>query len=164
MTELVLRDGARLMVRPLEPTDRAALAEAVSRLSETTRYLRFAAPKPRLTKADLDQLLDVDHHAREALVAVDPQTGAGIAVARYVGLADEPGIAELAVTVIDEWQGRGVGTALTELLVARARTEGVVRLRAVTLSENLRAQLMLRSGGFVARGRSGALIEHELEL
>src|SRR6059058_3282277 len=99
--ELVLRDAARLLVRPLEPTDRAALAEAVSRLSPTTRYLRFAAPKPRLTKADLDNLLDLDHHDREALVAIDPATGDGIAVGRYAPVRDEPGVAEVAVTVTD---------------------------------------------------------------
>jgi RimJ/RimL family protein N-acetyltransferase len=162
--ELVLRDGMRLLVRPLEPTDRAALAEAISRLSETSRYLRFAAPKPRLTKADLDALLDVDHHDHEALLAIDPLTHDGVAVARYVRLRDEPGAAEVAVTVADAWQGRGLGTALTALLAERARAEGVVRLRAVTLDANYRAKQMLRSRGFAARGREGALVDYELAL
>jgi RimJ/RimL family protein N-acetyltransferase len=162
--ELVLRDAARLLVRPLEPTDRAALAEAVSRLSETTRYLRFAAPKPRLTKTDLDALLDLDHHDREALLAIDPLTGDGVAVARYVRLRDEPGAAEVAVTVADEWQGRGLGTALTALLIERARAEGVVRLRAVTLDENHRARRMLSTGGFHAYERDGALVSFDRAL
>src|SRR4051812_18134139 len=164
MTELVLRDGTRLVVRPLEATDRDALAAAVSRLSETTRYLRFAAPKPRLTKADLDALLDLDHHDREALLAIDPVTGDGVAVARYVGLRDEPGAAEVAVTVADAWQGRGLGSALTALLAERARDVGVARLRAVTLDANHRAKQMLRRRGFAARGRQGALIDYELTL
>jgi RimJ/RimL family protein N-acetyltransferase len=162
--ELVLPDGTRLAVRPLERSDRAALQEAVSRLSATTRYLRFAAPKPRLTKADLDHLLDIDHHGHEALLAVDPATGEGIAVARYVLVSGESGVAEIAVTVTDAWQGRGVGGALTALLIGRARAEGLVRLRAVTLAENNRAQLMLRRGGFRARGRSGGLVDYELAL
>ena len=162
--ELVLRDGARLLVRPLEPNDRATLAEAIGRLSETSRYLRFAAPKPRVTKADLDLLLDVDHHDHEALLAIDPQTRDGVAVARYVRLRDEPAAAEVAVTVADAWQGRGVGTALTALLAERARAEGVVRLRAVTLDANFRAKQMLRSRGFAARGREGALVDYELAL
>src|ERR1700759_1148718 len=102
--ELVLRDGARLLVRPLEPTDRAVLAEPVTRLWETTRYLRFAAPKPSLTKAELDALLDVDHHDHEALLAIDALTRDGVAVARYVRLRDEPDAAEIAVTVADAWQ------------------------------------------------------------
>src|SRR5437764_5945508 len=164
MTELVLRDGARLMVRPLEPTDRAALAEAASRLSVTTRYLRFAAPKPRLTKADLDALLDVDHHDHEALLAIDPETRDGVAVARYVRLRDEPGAAEVAVTVADAWQGRGLGTALTALLIDRARAEGVLRLRAVTLDENERARRMLQAGGFHPHRRDGALVGFQREL
>jgi RimJ/RimL family protein N-acetyltransferase len=162
--ELVLPDGARLLVRPLEPTDRAALAEAVSRLSETTRYLRFAAPKPRLTKADLDALLDVDHHDHEALLAIDPLTRDGVAVARYVRLRDEPEAAEVAVTVADAWQGRGLGTVLTALLIERARAGGVVRLRAVTLDENHRARRMLTTGGFHAHHRDGALVAFERPL
>src|SRR4051812_9430235 len=164
MTELVLRDGTRLVVRPLEPTDRDALAEAVNRLSETTRYLRFAAPKPRLTKADLDALLDLDHHDREALLAIDPLTRDGVAVARYVRLRDEPDAAEVAVTVADAWQGRGLGTLLTALLIERARAEGVVRLRAVTLDENHRARRMLKTGGFHAHDREGALVSFERPL
>ena len=164
MKELSTRDGMRVAVRPLEPTDREALEVAVSKLSATTRYLRFAAPKPRLTKADFDLLLDIDHHAREALVAIDPATGEGIAIARYVGIAGEHRVAEVAVTVADGWQGRGIGTALTGLLIDRARAEGLTRLRAVTLAENRRAQLMLRRGGFRALGMSGGLAEYELNL
>jgi GNAT superfamily N-acetyltransferase len=162
--ELVLRDGTHLAVRALEPSDRAALEDAAAKLSPTTRYLRFAAPKPRLTKADLDSLLDVDHHAREALLAYDRATGDGVAVARYVGVRGEPGVAEVAVTVTDAWQGRGVGTELVALLIDRARTEGLTQLRAVTLSENHRAQLMLRRGGFVPRAMSGSLVEYDLDL
>jgi GNAT superfamily N-acetyltransferase len=162
--KLMLADGTRLGVRPLEPTDRAALETAVARLSPQSRYLRFAAPKPRLTKTDLDHLLSVDHHYHEALLAYDPVTGAGVAVARYVRLRDEPAVAELAVTVLDEWQGRGVGTALTALLVERARAEGLHRLRAVTLAENRRALKMVLSRGFEPYSSGGGLVESELDL
>jgi GNAT superfamily N-acetyltransferase len=162
--KLMLADGTRLGVRPLEPTDRAALESAVARLSPTSRYLRFAAPKPRLTKTDLDQLLSVDHHDHEALLAYDPATGEGVAVARYVRLRDEPDAAELAVTVLDDWQGRGVGTALTALLVERARAEGLSRLRAITLAENRRAVSMVLRRGFVPYVSGGGLVESELAL
>ena len=81
----------------------------VERLSERSRYLRFAAPKPRLTSRELDLLIDVDHHRNEALVALDPDTGRGIAIVRWVAAPGEPGVAEIAVTVADEWQGAGSG-------------------------------------------------------
>jgi RimJ/RimL family protein N-acetyltransferase len=145
---LTARDGATLLVRPLRPRDRDALEAAIMRLSETSRLMRFAAPKPRMTKADMDLLLDVDHHDREALLAVDPHTGEGVAVARYAAVPGHPGTAELAVTVADAWQGRGLGSALTDLVIARAREEGFARLHAITMGENRRAQRMLRTGGF----------------
>ena len=163
-THLTLPDGAAVVVRPLEPADRADLEAAVARLSDTTRYLRFAGPKPRLTKADLDRLLDLDHHDREALLAIDRATGQGVAVARYVRLPDDDGVAELAITVADAWQGRGLGGALTDLLVERARDEGLRSLRAVTLGENRRAQNMLVRGGFRATGAGGLLVGYELGL
>jgi RimJ/RimL family protein N-acetyltransferase len=161
---LTLADGATLVVRPLERRDREALEQAIARLSETSRYLRFASPKPRLTKAELDHLVGVDHHDHEALLAYDPVTGEGVAVARYVGLRGEPGVAEIAVTVADAWQGRGVGSALTQLLMDRARAEGIHTLHAVALGENVRSARMLRRGGFRPVGAGGGLVEYELAL
>jgi RimJ/RimL family protein N-acetyltransferase len=161
---LTLPDGSALLVRPLERTDRDALERAIARLSPTTRHLRFAAPKPRLTSAELDHLVDVDHRRHEALVAYDPATGRGVGVARYVALRDEPGAAEIAITVTDAWQGRGVGTALTALLVDRAREEGYTRLRAVALGENRRVARLLRRHGFRASFAGGGLVDFELDL
>jgi hypothetical protein len=96
-----LHDGALVEVRPLERGDRAALAAAAARLSPRTMYLRFAAPKPYLTERDLDWLTDLEHHAREALVAVDPVTREGVAVARYAELPEQPRVVDVAVTVND---------------------------------------------------------------
>ena len=81
---VTLRDGAQVDVRPVEPEDRAALAEGFERLSPESRYRRFFGPMPRLSDRDLDYLTRVDHHDHEALVAVDALTGDGIGVARYV--------------------------------------------------------------------------------
>ena len=118
---LTLPDGRVVQVRPLEPHDRAGLAAAVSRLSDQTRYLRFATPKPRLTERELDFLLDVDHHSHEAILALDPSTGHGVAVVRYVEVSGEPEAVEIAATVADDWQGRGLGRALLEQLASRTR-------------------------------------------
>jgi RimJ/RimL family protein N-acetyltransferase len=158
---LVLADGGTVTVRPLERSDRAELAAAIARLSDESRYFRFAAAKPRMTKRELDHLVDVDHHGREALLALDPRTGRGVAVARYAPVFGEPGVVEIAVTVADEWQGRGLGTALLSRLIDRAREEGHAVLRASTLAENARAIAMLRRAGFRIRPSDGALREYE---
>ncbi len=104
---LTLRDGRIVDVRPLQRGDREGLAAAIRRLSDQTRYLRFATAKPRLTKRELDFLVDVDHHRHEAIVAIDPITQHGVAAVRYVQVPGEADVAEIAATVADDWQGRG---------------------------------------------------------
>ena len=109
---LKLRDGRVVAVRPLERRDRPLLAAAIRQLSDHSRYLRFASAKPRMTERELDHLVDVDHHAHEALLAIDPLTAQGVGVVRYVQVPGEPGVVELAATVADDWQGIGLGCAL----------------------------------------------------
>jgi RimJ/RimL family protein N-acetyltransferase len=161
---LKLRDGRAVDVRPLERCDRRLLAAAIRRLSDHSRYLRFASPKPRMTERELDHLVDVDHRDHEALLAIDPLTGRGVAVARYIQVPGEPGVVELAATVADDWQGIGLGSALLAGLTRRARDEGHAAFRAYVLAMNGRAIAMLRRAGFRARPGAGALIEYELAL
>jgi RimJ/RimL family protein N-acetyltransferase len=161
---LHLRDGRVVAVRPLERRDRPLLAAAIRRLSDQSRYLRFGTPKLRMTERELDGLVDVDHHAREALLAIDPLTGRGVAVVRYIRLPGEPGVVELAATVADDWQGVGLGSALLAGLKRRARDEGHSAFRAYVLAINGRSIAMLRRAGFRGRGGSGPLREYELVL
>src|SRR3954463_860799 len=136
---LKLRDGRVVDVRPLERCDRALVEAAIGRLSDESRYLRFGTAKPRMTERELDSLVDVDHHAREALVAIDPLTGRGVAVVRYIQLPGEPGVVELAATVADDWRGIGLGTALLAGLIQRACDEGHLPLPASVFSANRRS-------------------------
>jgi GNAT superfamily N-acetyltransferase len=76
---------------------------------------------PKLTEGMVRYLTEIDHHDHEAIIALDEQTGEGIGVARYVRDQERPEVAEVAVTVIDDWQGRGLGTLLLEVISARAR-------------------------------------------
>jgi GNAT superfamily N-acetyltransferase len=165
MTErALLRDGTAIEIRPLERSDRAGLAAAIDRLSPTSRYLRFASPKPTVSDRELDRLVDIDHRGREALLAFDPETGRGLGVARYAEVAGEDGVVDIAVTVADEWQGRGMGSALLARLIQRAGEEGHVVLRASVLAVNDASILMLRKRGFAARPSSGVLREYERQL
>jgi GNAT superfamily N-acetyltransferase len=161
---LTLSDGSAVEIRPLERDDREALAAAAARLSARSLYLRFASPKPRLTRRDLDALVDIDHHHREALLAIDPACRQGIAVARYAEISDEPGAVDIAVTVIDRWQRRGLGGLLLGRLIARAREEGHLVARASVLRENTASLRMVRQAGFRPRASAAMIIEFELSL
>ncbi len=132
-------------MRPIEPDDKAALRSAFERLSERSRYQRFMTSVAELSEAQLRYLTEVDHHAHEALIAVNA-TGEGVGVARFVRL-DDSLKAEAAVTVIDEWHGRGLGTALCQLLAERAREEGVETFTALLLATNDQMQDVLASLG-----------------
>ena len=159
MSELVeVGEGRELLIRPISPEDKAALAAAFERLSPESRYRRFFAPLERLSTRDLVYLTELDHHNHEALVAVEPGTEWIVGVARYVR-AEDPDEAEVAVVVADPWQGLGVGSALLERLVERARAEGIGQFVAIVLSENEEALEMFRSlapdGSWIRRGGPG---------
>ncbi len=131
-----LRDGSRVRLRQGRNADRELLLRGFERLGPESRYMRFLAPMPELTEEMVRYLTDVDHHDHEAIIAIDEQTGEGLGVARYVRSEERPDAAEVAVTVIDDWQGRGLGTRLLELLSARAREEGIRSFTALMLATN----------------------------
>ena len=144
---IVLSDGARIRVRQGHRSDRDLLLRGFERLSPESRYRRFLVPMPELSDEAVRYLTEIDHHDHEAIVALDEDTGEGIGVARYVRHPDRRDAAELAVTVIDDWQGRGVGTLLVEVLSARAREEGVSNFTALMLAHNDEMMSMLRHLG-----------------
>ncbi|CAN5431614.1 hypothetical protein BH10ACT11_BH10ACT11_12180 [soil metagenome] len=135
-TNVVLRDGASIVARPIEPQDREAFLATFERLSEESRYLRFLTPVPRLSESQVDYLVEVDHHDHEALIAFELETGRGVGIARFVRDAANPKVAEAAVAVVDESQGKGIGKALSRLLADRAREEGIERFDATLLNRN----------------------------
>jgi GNAT superfamily N-acetyltransferase len=139
-SELNMTDTRSLLIRPISPEDRHELLEGFERLSERSRYRRFLAPRGELTEAELRYFTEVDHHDHEALVALDPATGEGVGVARYVRHHGDPVLAELAVAVADDWQRRGVGGRLVTALAGRAREEGITTFSALLLADN---ELML---------------------
>ena len=162
---VTLRDGGRLRVRPIEPGDKAQLQRGFERLSGKSVYKRFLSPLPELRPMDLVYLTEVDHHDHEALIAFDEETDEPIGVARYVRSASDPVSAEFAITVVDDWQRRGVGTALMSQLAERARAEGVRRFTALLLAENREMRgLLEKLGGFRLRGGVSSAIEVEGEL
>jgi len=130
-----LRDGSEIVIRPIRPDDKNAIESGFDRMSPESRYRRFFAPLQRLSERDLRYLTEVDHTDHEALIGFDRDSGTPVGVARYVR-GDVAAEAEVAVTVVDDWQGRGAATALLDALVERARDENVDRFVALVLSEN----------------------------
>ncbi len=139
-----LRDGSRVRLRQGRSSDRELLVRGFARVSPESRYRRFLTPMHELSEAMVRYLTEVDHHDHEAIIALDEETGEGVGVARYVRDADRHDVAEIAVTVIDDWQGRGLGTLLLEVLSARAREEGITSFTAVMLATNEDMMDMLR--------------------
>jgi RimJ/RimL family protein N-acetyltransferase len=131
-----LRDGKLVLVRPVRPQDRALFVAAFERMSAESKYRRFLAHKKRLTERELDFFTRLDHSSHEAIGAIDLETGKGIGVARLHRSEDDSEAAEAAVTVVDEWQGRGLGRLLLDRLAARARELGVKRFEASLLTTN----------------------------
>lgn len=149
---VTLRDGARVTLRPITSDDKDRLREAFERLGEESRYRRFFSPMPALSPATLRYLTEIDHHDHEALVAQDASTGEGLGVARYVrGHDAAPGEAEAAITIVDDWQGRGLGGVLLRALADRARDEGVTAFTALVQADNPRAIRALSALGETQR-------------
>jgi GNAT superfamily N-acetyltransferase len=161
-----LRDGSRVLVGRVTAHDAPTLAEGFARLSEESRRLRFLTSKPNLTKAELRYLTEVDGHNHEALGAIDPDTGRGVGIARYVRDAGNPTRAEAAVTVADDWQRRGLGKLLLERLTERARTEGITHFTALVASDNSGVKALVKQLGYpvqISHIRGGTFL-YEVEL
>jgi GNAT superfamily N-acetyltransferase len=161
---LVLDDGTALEVRQLTAADGPELARAIERLSDESRYLRFAAPLPRVPKRLLDQLVAVDHLHQEALVAFEPVTRNGVAVARFAEEPDDPAVVEVAFTVADSWQGRGIGSKLLDRILRRAVDTGHQAARAMVLAENRKSVHALEHAGFRRSSTPGPTLELERTL
>ena len=154
----------RLRVRPISPGDRDRLAEAFDALSDRSRHQRFLGPKPRLSTRELRYLTEVDHVSHEALVAVEEASGRIVGVARYATGPSRGPVADLAVTVIDACQRRGIGTALATRLVDRARTNGIERLTGTALAGNRAAVALMDRLGFSVHAIRDGVLDAALEL
>lgn len=153
-----LVDGARIILRPLRRSDRANYLAAFTRLSEESRRRRFHEPKAALSPAELDYLLNVDQRQHVAWCAVAPRR-TGVGVARFVRQGDGD-VAEFAITVVDDWQHRGVGKALLTVLMELAAAHGVARLRAEIMADNAAAiHLAEQLGGRVVRNDRRVFVE-----
>jgi GNAT superfamily N-acetyltransferase len=160
---VVLRDGSDVLIRPVRPEDKPLFVAGWSRLSGESVYRRFLQPRRALSVDELAFFTEIDHVDHEAVGAI--ADGEGVGVARYVRSAERPHAAEAAVTVVDEWQGRGLGGKLLRRLCARARENGVRVFTAHLLASNeAMLTLLERLGRVDVVRRDGPTVEVCVEL
>ena len=136
--EASLRDGTPVRIRPVEPDDKQLLKVGLDHLSPQSRYFRFFRPVSEIPPYLLEQFTEIDHKNHEALGALDvsgPEP-VPVGVARYIRSAERNTAAEVAVTVVDSHQGRGLGTLLLAAIARAAVDNGIEELQAVVLSGN----------------------------
>jgi GNAT superfamily N-acetyltransferase len=164
----VLDDGKEIFVRLLRPEDRDELARGFQQLSSASRLRRFLASPPSLNEAALRYLTEIDQVSHVAIVAghvtPDMRREDGIGVARFVRLPDPPDTAEAAITVLDDWQHRGVGKVLLSALVEAALERGIRHFRAEVLGDNAPIRALLAEAGAVEQSREGSVIVYDVPL
>jgi RimJ/RimL family protein N-acetyltransferase len=159
-----LRDGSQVLIRQVQSTDAPLLADGFDRLSARSRQTRFLGGKKKLSAAELRYLTDVDHHDHEALGAVNHLDGRGVGIARYIRHAEDPQAAEIAVTIVDDWHDRGLGTELLTQLAGRARQEGIRRFTALVAADNVAMARLLQNMSASLVRRESSTLEYQITL
>src|ERR1700734_2639417 len=159
-----LRSGYVVRIRPVRPDDAPALARAYTNLGEQSRYRRFFTAMPKLPETTLKAAVEVDHVNHEALVAVPLPSAEIVGECRFIRLPDQPDTAEVGVTVVDAWQGRGLGSALLACLSEYALKAGIDYFTAEILAENRTMLALLPSLGQVETESSGPVVTARVEI
>lgn len=152
---VILADGTSVVIRPIRPDDEplmAAFHAGLSMRSVYQRYFHISSLEQRITHSRLSLTCRVDPAAGLAIVAdhVTPD-GAHEVLALGRLTRTEPGAAEIALLVMDRWQGRGLGRAMMHALVAQARALGVQRLYGDMLADNDAMRAVVRQAGFTVQ-------------
>jgi len=157
-------DGGAIGLRPIRPGDAAALASGFASLSPRSRYLRFHGAGLRLTMTDFRRLCRPVRPDADAWIAVDLRLRRPVAVGRYVRCQDRPDAAEIALTVCDAHQGRGIGRLLVRTLAAAALPSGIGCFIGSFLPGNLGAERLCQQLGAATTTGDGGLMVGELDL
>jgi RimJ/RimL family protein N-acetyltransferase len=161
---VTLRSGDVVRIRQVRPDDAPALVRAYANLGEQSRYRRFFTVMPELPEATLKAAVEIDHTDHEALVAVPLGSAEIVGECRFIRLPDQPDTAEVGVTVVDAWQGRGLGSALLARLSERAAEGGIEYFTAEVLAENRTMLSLLPSLGHVETESHGPVVSTRVEL
>jgi acetyltransferase len=151
VSQIALRDGTPLTIRPIRPADMDLEKAFVKKLSDYSRYYRFMQPIRELSPLMLEHFTRPDYDQEMALIALFTDNGKEeeIGVARYVKYPDDRQC-EFAVAIADAWHGKGVGTALMQELMTAARSAGLESMEGFVLSTNQPMLKLVKFLGFVS--------------
>ncbi|MDZ3832260.1 MAG: GNAT family N-acetyltransferase [Sphingopyxis sp.] len=170
-----LNDGTAVLLRTIRPEDEDLLREAIAKLSDESRYLRFFSPAPVIPDAVIERLADVDGHDHIAWGALcsecegQPAIGAVRAV-RHKRKSDSEGrlpdgrVGEYSVAVIDAYHGQGLARMLTAALLVDCLAEGITELDVHILSENHAAAGLIRAMGGRREEESHGVADYRLDV
>lgn len=155
---ITLRDGREVVLRPIDRDDADGLIRFHNHLSPDSQYFRFFGPKPRLSAAEAAYLAGVDHHRRFAIVGEAEEAGEKNVVG--VGRFDinEPGLAEAAIVIRDDYQHVGLGTAILQRMTEVARGRALKAFTAEVLAENTKMLELLTSNGYQVEPPQGGVV------
>jgi ribosomal protein S18 acetylase RimI-like enzyme len=160
-----LPNGRRVEIRALKQSDGPAFVQAIERMSAGSLYRRFFSVKRYFTSQEVAYFLNVDFVSQVALVAVvQEEDWSGIVGAgRYIIM--QPGRAELAFAVIDQYQGQGIGKVLMRDLAAIARESGLDELFAEVLPDNVAMLKVFEKSGYdVEMRRTPSAVQITIDL
>ena len=158
--EGVLKDGTKAVFRPIVPDDKQLLRAGLEGMSPESRYRRFFAPIKKLSEAQLAYLTEIDYQDHFAWVGLlaDSAGPEGLGVGRWIRDPHDPESAEAAVSVVDQWHGKGVGSALLVLLARSAIERGVKRFTMEVLGENEPMLSLMQGVGAIIDRRDGGVV------
>ncbi len=144
--------GESVTIRPMQPADSAMEAEFIRNLSVETKHYRFLGGVKELSPAELKRLCDVDGQHSMAFVATVNKNGheTEIGVSRYAEYPSD-GAGELAITIADAWQHKGLGQLLLKQLITYAKAHGLKQLYSVELADNIAMRELAREFGMSVR-------------
>lgn len=147
-----LEDGAKVQIRPMTIADLDRERSFVASLSPETKHFRFLAGVNQLSEQELAHLCDVDQDQDMAFVATvdDGNEVTQVGVSRYASEHPSSKDCEIAVTVADTWQRKGIGTSLLRHLIDYAKSRGVQSLYSIELADNPRMRRLADKFGFTS--------------
>ena len=148
-----LSDGSKVEIRSLRPEDEADMLAAIGRTSTQSLQRRFFVVKRGFSEKERAFFMDIDFRNHVALVALAQEDGRTVIVGGGRYIVFEPGRAEMAFVVIDDWQGRGIGTILLRHLIEIGRNAGLQELTAEVLPENAAMLKVFGKFGFKPASR-----------
>ncbi|MBN2011995.1 N-acetyltransferase [candidate division KSB1 bacterium] len=164
--ETKLADGTNILVRKIQDSDKPCLMTEFDKLSPNSRHCRFLSSMNRLPDRYATYLTNIDHYNHVALCVSDisDSKNQGIGVARFIRLHDQPSTAEFAITVVDEYHGRGLGSLLMDILIQFALDNGIKHFEAYVLNSNDTMKHMLINRGATWCVETDATLHFRLSL